>query len=71
MCLIITLVMLAFAIQNLLLLHWWVGGVQLLIALGFLVMLIRNIRHTYCQRNEKCEGGCVLPQWIVKWLGVK
>lgn len=64
MCLIVTVIMLFLAIQNLMLSHWLIGGVQLLIALGFLVLLIRNIRITHCERKGDCDNMCMLPEWF-------
>jgi hypothetical protein len=66
MCLIVTVIMLFLAVQNLMLSHWLVGGVQLLIALGFLFLLIRNIRITHCERSEKCDNFCMLSDWFMK-----
>jgi len=51
MCLIITIVMLVLAIQNLIIENWSTGLVQLVIALGFLLLLINNIRHTRCRKK--------------------
>ncbi|MBD3788852.1 MAG: hypothetical protein IE885_00530 [Campylobacterales bacterium] len=66
MCLIVTILMLILAIQNLLQAQWLMGIVQLLIALGFLVLLIRNIRLTRCERNGNCDTTCILPAWLTK-----
>lgn len=66
MCLIITLVMLALAIQNLLSQEWLAGGIQLLIALGFILLLLRNIRLTQCERDSNCDNFCILPEWLTK-----
>ena len=66
MCLIITLIMLALAVQNLLSHQWLAGGIQLLIALGFMLLLIRNIRLTRCERDQNCESFCMLPDWVTK-----
>ncbi|MDM5271130.1 hypothetical protein PGH07_02985 [Sulfurovum sp. zt1-1] len=66
MCLIITVIMLVLAVQNLMLSHWLIGGVQLLIALGFLLLLIRNIRITHCERNGSCDNFCMLPNRLTK-----
>ena len=44
MCLIVTIIMLVLSIQNLMQHQWFTGTVQLIIALGFLLLLIRNIR---------------------------
>lgn len=66
MCLIITLVMLVLAIQSLLSHQWVAGTVQLVIALGFMILLIRNIRITRCERNGNCDNFCMLPDWLTK-----
>ncbi|MDD2451722.1 hypothetical protein [Sulfurovum sp.] len=66
MCLIITLVMLVLAIQSLLSHQWLAGTVQLLIALGFMILLIRNIRITHCERQGNCDNFCMLPDWLTK-----
>lgn len=66
MCLILTLVMLFFSAQNLMLSHWLLGSVQLLIALFFAILLIRNIRITHCERKSNCESVCILPAWLTK-----
>ena len=67
MCVIITLIMFGFAIQNLLAKNWLTGLTQLLIALGFLLLLIHNVRKTYCERKGKCYNGCSLTNWITKF----
>lgn len=66
MCLIITLVMLVLAIQSLLSHQWLAGTVQLLITLGFMILLIRNIRITHCERQGNCDNFCMLPDWLTK-----
>jgi len=66
MCLIITLVMLVLAIQSLLSHQWLAGSIQLLIAIGFMILLIRNIRITRCERNGNCDNFCILPDWLTK-----
>ena len=65
MCLIITLVMLVLSIQNLMIENWITGGVQLIIAIGFLLLLINNIQRTRCERNGTCYNGCSVSNWIV------
>jgi len=64
MCVIITVIMLGFAIQNLMIENWLTGVIQLLIALGFLLLLINNIRRTRCERNGTCYNGCSVTNWI-------
>ena len=66
MCLIVTIIMLVLAIQNLMQAQWLTGIVQLIIALGFLVLLIRNIRKARCDKNSGCTDGCLLTDWISK-----
>ncbi|MCW8821057.1 MAG: hypothetical protein OQK45_02430 [Sulfurovum sp.] len=64
MCLIVTIIMIVLSIQNLMHAHWFVGGVQLIIALGFLALLLRNI---IAVRNEKqgCSTtGCGMTDWF-------
>ena len=66
MCLIVAIVMLFLAIQNLLAHQWAAGIIQLIIALGFFILLIRNIRKTLCDRNGNCDNFCMLPNWLLK-----
>lgn len=64
MCVVITIIMLGLAIQNLLASNWLTGGVQLLIALGFLLLLINNIRRVRAERAGQCYNGCSVTNWI-------
>ncbi|MEA3433490.1 MAG: hypothetical protein U9R13_02820 [Campylobacterota bacterium] len=64
MCLIVTIIMLVLSIQNLIQHQWITGIVQLIIALGFLLLLIRNIRKARCDKNGGCVDGCLLPDWM-------
>jgi len=64
MCVIITIIMFGFAIQNLLVENWLTGVTQLIISLGFLLLLINNIRKTRCERNGTCYNGCSVTNWI-------
>lgn len=66
MCLIVTLIMFILAIQNLMHKHWIVGGIQFLIAMGFFILLLRNIQKARCERDGSCSNGCVLTSWISK-----
>lgn len=66
MCVIITIIMLGFAIQNLMVENWLAGGTQLLIALGFLLLLINNIQRTRAERSGQCYNGCSVTNWIAK-----
>lgn len=64
MCLIVTIVMLGLAIQSYMQHQWMAGSVQLIIALGFVALLIRNI---IAVRNEKqgCSTtGCSMTDWF-------
>jgi hypothetical protein len=63
MCLIVTLVMLVLAIQNLINQQWSIGVLQLVIASGFALLLWRNIQLTRCERNKTCSQ-CSLPKWL-------
>jgi len=66
MCLIVTIIMFVLAIQNLMHANWIGGGVQFIIALGFLVLLLRNIQKARCDRNGSCDNTCMLTGWIAK-----
>ena len=66
MCLIVTIIMLVLSIQNLMQHQWLVGIVQLIIALGFLLLLMRNIRKARCDKNGGCVDGCLLTDWMSK-----
>jgi len=66
MCLIVTIIMIILSIQNLMQHQWLIGIVQLIIALGFLLLLIRNIRQARCDRNRGCDNGCLITDWISK-----
>ncbi len=66
MCLIVTIIMLVLSIQNLIQHQWPIGIVQFIIALGFLLLLIRNIQKTRCDRNGDCDNGCMITGWIAK-----
>ena len=65
MCLVITIIMLVLSIQNLIMQQWLLGLFQLIIALGFLVLLLRNIQKARCDRNGNC-GNCMITDWIAK-----
>ena len=64
MCLIITIIIFGFAMQNLLTDNYLVGAIQLIISIGFLLLLINNIRRTRCERNGTCYNGCYITNWI-------
>ena len=66
MCLIVTIIMFILAIQNIMQTHWIVGGVQFIIALGFFILLLRNIQKTRCDREGNCGNACMLTIWIDK-----
>ena len=64
MCLIITIILFGLALQNLIMENWLTGLSQLIISLGFLLLLINNIRRTQCERNGSCYNGCRVTNWI-------
>ena len=64
MCLIVTIIMLVLSIQNLMQHQWLIGIVQFIIALGFLILLIRNIRKARCDKNGGCVDGCFITDWL-------
>lgn len=66
MCFIVTIIMFVLAIQNIMQTHWIVGGVQFIIALGFFILLLRNIQKARCDREGSCGNACMLPAWIAK-----
>ena len=59
MCLIVTIVMLILAIQNLLEGYFMIGSLQLVIAFVFLFLLWRNIQQVRCDKK-----GCASPNWV-------
>jgi len=63
-CLIITIILLGFSIQNLIAQNWLTGVTQLIIALGFLLLLINNIRQTRAMKNATCYKGCSVTNWF-------
>ena len=64
MCLIVTIVMLGLAIQNLIQEQYLAGATQLIIALGFLALLIRNILAVK-QQKQGCDIElCTGTNWI-------
>ena len=66
MCLVVTIIMLVLSIQNLMMHQWLLGIFQLVIALGFLFLLMRNIQKVRCDRNAACTNGCAVINWIGK-----
>ncbi len=64
MCLIVTIIMLVLSIQNLIQSQWLTGIIQLIIALGFLLLLIRNIQKARCDKNRGCANEYMLTGWI-------
>ena len=64
MCLIVTLVMFAVAIQSFLQHQWMAGVLQLLIALGFMTLLIRNILAVRNHKQGCTTTGCGITDWI-------
>ena len=64
MCLIITLVMFGVAIQSFMQHQWMAGAIQLIIAAGFMVLLIRNILAVRNQKKECTTTGCGITDWF-------
>ncbi len=69
MCLIVTIVMFAFAIQSFIQGQYSTGATQLIIALGFLSLLARNIyvanEHKKRSKQEGCSSSdCATPNWL-------
>ena len=65
MCLIVTIVMFIFAVQNLMQGYVMMGTLQLVLAFVFLFLLWRNIQMARCDRNGNCSS-CSLPDWLTK-----
>ncbi len=66
MCLIITLIMLGLSVQNLIAHNWLTGGTQLLIAMGFLLLLINNIYRAKVRKRGCTYQGCRLTNWFTQ-----
>ena len=71
MCLIVTIIMFGFAIQSFIQEQYSTGVIQLIIALGFLTLLARNIyvarEHKMRSQKEGCSTtGCSTPNWLNK-----
>lgn len=64
MCLIVTFVMLGLSIQSFIQHQWMAGTVQLIIALGFLTLLIRNIILVRNQKQGCSTTGCGMTDWF-------
>ena len=64
MCLIVTIVMFVLAIQSLLQEQWIAGAMQLIIALGFFALLIRNIMAVRNQKQGCTTTGCGMTDWF-------
>ena len=64
MCLIITIIMLGLGVSNFMAHNYATGVVQILIALGFVLLLINNIRRTKAERAGECYNGCQVTNWI-------
>ena len=71
MCLIVTLVMLGLAIQSFIQQQWMAGTTQLIIALGFMALLIRNIIAVKNQKQGCDTELCTGTNWISKLLKKK
>lgn len=64
MCLIVTLVMLGLATQSFIQHQWMAGTVQLVIALVFILLLIRNILAVRSQKQGCSTTGCSMTDWF-------
>ena len=64
MCLIVTIIMFGLAIQNFIQQQWLAGSTQLIIALGFLALLIRNIISVRNQKRGCNTTGCSMTDWF-------
>ena len=71
MCLIVTLVMFVLAIQSFIQHQWLAGTMQLIISLGFLTLLVRNIIAAKNQRQGCDTGVCTGTGWISNLLKKK
>jgi len=64
MCLIVTIIMFGLAIQSFMQYQWLAGGTQLVIALGFLALLMRNIITVRNQKKGCSTTGCGMTDWF-------
>lgn len=64
MCLIVTLVMFVLSIQSFMQHQWMAGAVQLIIALGFFALLMRNIIAVRNQKQGCSSTGCGMTDWF-------
>ena len=64
MCLVITIIIFGFAVQNLMIENWLIGVSQLVIALGFLLLLINNIRRMKALKSGRCYNGCRITNFL-------
>ncbi len=64
MCFIVTIVMFGLAIQSFIQHQWMEGATRLIIALGFLILLIRNIIAVRNQKQGCNTVGCSGTDWI-------
>ncbi len=64
MCAIITIIMLGLSIQNLIAHNWLTGATQLIIALGFLLLLINNIYRVKAEKSGCDYKGCRVSNWL-------
>ena len=66
MCFIVTLVMLSLAIQSFMQQQYKAGTIQLIIALGFMALLIRNIMAIRNEKQGCSTTGCGMTDWFTK-----
>lgn len=71
MCLIVAFVMFALGIQSLFQHQYIAGGLQFMIALGFAVLLARNILAVRNQKKGCTTSGCGSTDWFTYLLRKK
>jgi len=64
MCLIVAFVMLALCIQSFMQQQWIAGTIQLIISVGFFLLLARNIVDVKNYKNGCTTSGCTSSDWI-------
>ena len=66
MCFVVACVMFALSIQNFLQHQYMTGGLQLMIALGFTTLLVRNVLAVKNQKKDCTATGCDSMNWFTK-----
>ncbi|WP_309498928.1 hypothetical protein [Sulfurovum sp.] len=65
MCLIVALVMFGLCIQSFIQHQYMAGAVQLIIALGFTLLLVRNIIAVRNGKQVCSTNGCKMTDWFI------